>query len=84
MATSDGVAPARLALFAALARAPWSFDFFQALRRIEGVSADRPRLGKALRPSDEPVRLSQEASVAFAPSTLSAFEEQDGGLPPRL
>lgn len=83
MATSDGVATARLNLLAALARAPWSFDFFQALRRIEGVSVDRPRLGKALRPSDEPVRLSQEASMAFAPSTLSAFEEQ-GGLPPRL
>lgn len=83
MAATDGRAAARVALFAALERAPWSFDFFQALRRIEGVSADRPRLGKALRPSDEPVRLSQEASMAFAPSTLSVFEEQ-AGLPPRL
>ena len=70
MAATDGRASARLALFEALARAPWSFDFFQALRRIEGLFADRPKLGRALRPSDEPVRLSQEASVAFAPSTL--------------
>jgi type VI secretion system protein ImpH len=84
MATSDGRAAARVDLFAALAEAPWSFDFFQTLRRFEGLFADRPRLGKALRPSDEPVRVSQEASVAFAPSTLSAFEEQDRGLPPRL
>jgi type VI secretion system protein ImpH len=84
MAATDGHAAARVALFAALARAPWAFDFFQALRRIEGVSPDRPRLGKAVRPGEEPVRLSQEASVAFAPSTLSAFEEQEGGLPPRL
>jgi len=84
VAATDGRAAARVALFAALARAPWSFDFFQALRRIEGVFADRPRLGKAVRPTDEPVRLSQEASPAFAPSTLSAFEEQDGGRPPRL
>jgi type VI secretion system protein ImpH len=84
VAASDGVAAARLALFVELTRAPWSFDLFQALRRIECVSADRPRLGKALRPADEPVRVSQEASMAFAPSTLSAFEEQDGGLPPRL
>ena len=74
----------RKALFAALEDAPWSFDFFQALRRIEGVSTDRPRLGKAVRPADEPVRLSQEISVAFAPSTLSAFEQQANGLPPRL
>jgi type VI secretion system protein ImpH len=84
MAAPDGRAATRVALFAALARAPWSFDFFQALRRIEGVSPDLPRLGKALRPGDEPVRLSQEASMAFAPSTLSAFEEQEGGIPPRL
>jgi type VI secretion system protein ImpH len=72
------------ALFAALAREPWSFDFFQALRRIEARFAGMPRLGMALRPADEPVRLSQEASTAFAPSTLSAFEEQRDGRPPRL
>jgi len=83
MAATDGRATTRVGLFAALARAPWSFDFFQALRRIEGVSPHLPRLGKALRPGDEPVRLSQEASMAFAPSTLSAFEEQ-GAIPPRL
>jgi type VI secretion system protein ImpH len=71
----------RLALFDALARAPWTFDFFQALRRIESVHADRPRLGKAVRPADEPVRLSQEASVAFASSTLSAFEPDHRGGP---
>ncbi|PYM16230.1 MAG: type VI secretion system baseplate subunit TssG [Candidatus Rokuibacteriota bacterium] len=84
MAATDGHAAARVALFDALAREPWSFDFFQALRRIECAFPDRPRLGTALRPSDEPVRVSQEASVAFAPSTLSGFEEQEAGLPPRL
>lgn len=84
MASTDGPAAARVALFAALAEAPWSFDFFQALRRIEGLSLAQPRLGQALRPADEPLRVSQEASMAFAPSTLSALEEQDGGRPPRL
>jgi type VI secretion system protein ImpH len=83
VAATDGRAAARLALFEALAREPWAFDFFQALRRIEGLHADQPRLGKAVRPGDEPVRLSQEASVAFAPSTLSAFERDDA-RPPRL
>ena len=83
MAATDGRAPARVALFRALERAPWTFDFFQALRRIEGLFPDKPRLGRALRPRDEAVRLSQEASVAFAPSTLSACETNAGG-PPRL
>jgi type VI secretion system protein ImpH len=82
VAATDGRAAARVSLFAALARAPWNFDFFQALRRIEGLFADRPRLGRALRPADEPVRISQEPSVAFAPSTLSAFDEKGGR--PRL
>jgi type VI secretion system protein ImpH len=81
VAATDGRATARLALFAALARAPWTFDFFQALRRIEGLFPDRPRLGKALRPGDESVRLSQEASVSYAPSTLSACETVDGRVP---
>lgn len=84
MAATDGRAAARVTLFAALAQAPWTFDFFQALRRIESLFAERPRLGRTLRPAEDPVRLSQEASLAFAPSTLSAFEEQDGGRPPRL
>src|SRR5262249_50400799 len=84
VAATDGRTSARIGLFTALTRAPWSFDFFQALRRIEGVFTGRPRLGKAVRPSDEPVRISQEPSVAFAPSTLSAFEEHAGELPPRL
>jgi len=84
VAAADGRATARLALFQALADAPWSFDFFQALRRIEGVFPERPRLGRAVRPADEAIRVGQEASVAFAPSTLSAFEEQEHGLPPRL
>jgi type VI secretion system protein ImpH len=84
VAAEDGRAAARVALFAALAAAPWSFDLFQALRRLDGVSAHLPRLGMGVRPAEEPVRLSQEASMAFAPSTVSAFEEQGGGLPPRL
>jgi type VI secretion system protein ImpH len=84
VAATDGRAAARVALFRALAEAPWSFDLFQALRRVEGVFPDRPRLGRALRPADEPVRVGEEPSLAFAPSTLSAFEDQAGGLPPRL
>jgi type VI secretion system protein ImpH len=84
MAATDGHASARVELFAALAKAPWSFDLFQALRRIEGLFPELPRLGMGVRPSEEPVRVSQETSMAFAPSTVSAFEEQEGGVPPRL
>src|SRR3954469_15792230 len=61
------------AFFHALAAEPFRFDFFQAMRRLETLFADKPRFGKALRPKDEPVRLAQEPSLSFAPAALSRF-----------
>jgi type VI secretion system protein ImpH len=74
----------RVSFFARLARAPWEFDFFQAMRRIECLFPRLSRLGKAVRPAEEPVRLAQEPSLGFAPSTLASCQEQPQGLPPRL
>jgi type VI secretion system protein ImpH len=73
-----------VAFLEALAREPWAFDFFQALRRLEALHPDWPRLGEALRPADEPVRLGQEPSMAFAPASLSAFEPGETGQPARM
>jgi type VI secretion system protein ImpH len=74
----------RLSFFEKLTRTPWEFDFFQAMRRIECLFPRFARLGKALRPTEEPVRMAQEASLGFAPSTLASCEQQPKGLPPRL
>lgn len=73
-----------VAYFYALKERPYEFDFFQALRRIETLFPDQPRLGQALRPADEPLRLGQEASMAFAPATLSAFELATADRPARM
>lgn len=73
-----------VALFDALAREPWAFDFLQAMRRIECAFPDKPRWAGALRPQDEPVRLGQEPSLSFAPASLSAFKDGKEGAPPRL
>lgn len=73
-----------VALFRALAEAPHQFDFFQALRRLEAVFPGKPRLGTGKRPVDEPLRLGQTPSLAFAPATLSAFQPNSDGRPPRL
>lgn len=70
-----------------LAAAPYQFDFFQVLRRLECLSndgRDRPRFGAASRPADEPIRLGQEPSLAFAPAALARFQSGKEGLPPRL
>jgi type VI secretion system protein ImpH len=71
-------------LLAELQARPHQFGFYQALRRLEAAFADHPRLGASLRAQDDPVRLSQEPSMTFAPATLAKFEPGAPGRPPRL
>jgi type VI secretion system protein ImpH len=72
------------AFFRALADKPFEHDFFSAVRRIECLHPDKPRIGEALRPADEPLRFAQDASLAFAPAALASFEHAQGKVPPRL
>ena len=76
--------PDPLTFFRLLEEKPYEYDFFQALRHIESVFPDKPRLGKALRPIDEPLRLGQEASLSFAPATVSAFRPMTAERPAEM
>lgn len=87
-ATADGpdaAAPAAVdpALLLQLQDKPWTFDFFQAVRRLEAQSPEKPRVGRAMRPADDAVVLGQLPSLAFAPSTIAACRPGRAG-PPRL
>lgn len=73
MAGTNRATPEVVELVRALEAAPHRFNFFQAMRLIEASNPNMQRIGKALRPSDEPVRLGQEPSLAFAPSMMAAF-----------
>jgi len=73
-----------LTYYRQLEERPFDHDFFQAMRRIECLFATKPRFGKALRPADEPIRLGQEASMSFAPASLSSFTHGIEGSVPRL
>lgn len=84
MAPEDRTAAPAVALEQALEREPYRFSFFQALRRLEAVRRDLPRVGRSLRPGDDAVRLSQEPTLDFAPSTVTALRPAHDGLPPRL
>ena len=84
MAGENREAAHALELLEALRRTPYAFHFFQALRRLECLHRDKPRLGKATRLADDPVRLAQEPSLAFAPATLAAFDPGSADRPPRL
>ena len=52
---------------------PWSFDFHTALRRLDCAYPDRPPSGHAARPAEEPVRIGQDPSLAFAPAPIRSF-----------
>lgn len=56
------------------------YSFFQAMRDIEIANNAFPRLGHALSPSREPVRVKQSPELDFAPHTVSKIERNVAGL----
>lgn len=67
-----------------LEESPYRHDFFMALRRLESMYPDKPRFGQGARPIDEPVRLGQEPSMAFAPSAVASFKAGGKDSPHKL
>lgn len=70
-------------LWADLSAAPYAHDLFEVLRRVQAHSPNVPRLGEALRPRDEAVRLGQDPELDFAPANIRSFTPQEGA-PPRI
>ncbi|WP_442866822.1 type VI secretion system baseplate subunit TssG [Acidovorax sp. NCPPB 4044] len=63
---------------------PHQFDLFFALRILQARGRGHPRFGKALRPRDEPLRLGQDPSLAFAPATIAEILPAKAGQPERM
>lgn len=80
MATGKGAGADDLTLYAQLLTNPKSFHLFQALRIIEAQHRDRPRLGQSRRAAQDPVRLGQEAELAFPTSTIADFKAGEDGM----
>lgn len=76
--------PDPVAFYQQVAEQPWEFDFYQALRRVDCLHPQLPRLGTAARPSQEAIRLEQEPSLDFAPAVLSALKPGVDGGPTRI
>jgi len=70
-------------LFAALRESPYSYDFYQTLRRLECVFDEKPRWGHARRPADEEVRFGQDPELSFAPAPLTSFQLGHERRPPQ-
>jgi type VI secretion system protein ImpH len=73
-----------MTMLKALVEAPHGFDFHQAMRRLECAFRELPRWGEAALPSEEPVRIGQNPSMAFAPSAVEDFETPADGAPGKL
>ena len=84
MASEDGPQTGAVTLFESVSEAPWRFGLLSLCRRIECAHPDLPGLGNSARPSDDPVRLSQEPYNEFASATLTALRHDTGRLAPRL
>ena len=63
---------------------PHRFGFVAALRKLECLYDDKPRLGTAVRSNDDPVRLGQDPSLAFAPRPIASFKTGTKNTPDRL
>ena len=67
-----------------LAEEPFRFDFYRAVRLLENLYRNAPRVGASVRLSDDRVRFGQKASLAFAPSNVEQFEPGGEGAPARM
>ena len=73
--------PDPVAALAALEARPERFTLFAALRLLEAVHGDRPRLAESRKAADDAVRLRQPPHLIFAPSDVSGFTRDPQGRP---
>jgi type VI secretion system protein ImpH len=71
-------------LSADLAKKPYAFDFFQAVRRLECANSTLPRIGHSSRPQSDPVRFYQNVSLSFAPASVAAYDKATDQHPAKM
>jgi type VI secretion system protein ImpH len=76
MANETRPSPMAVKLLTDLRQNPYCFGFFPVMRRLEAAYSERARFGRSTRPSEDGVRLGQQPTLAFAPSTLAAVESE--------
>ncbi len=68
----------------AIEETPWAFEFYSTLRRIECLDGDGAGFGRSLKPSEDPVRIGQQPSMAFSPAEIEAYRPGKPGHPGTL
>ena len=68
----------------AVSEKPYNYGFYQTVRRLNCFYQDKSLTGHSYKPSDDPVRFSQEPYTSFAPSTINGLEIDHSSRYPRL
>lgn len=84
MASEDRTETSAVSFLAEVSEKPYRYGFFQTVRRINCFYDDKPLTGNAYRPSDDPIRFTQEPYTSFAPSTIAELRIDDSDPYPRL
>jgi type VI secretion system protein ImpH len=69
-------------LIAELTEKPHTFDFYAAVRLLQGCYLDKPRIGHSRFAAEDPVRFAQSPALDFAPSTMEAMRRKNPARPP--
>jgi type VI secretion system protein ImpH len=81
MADTDRTSSRPVTLREQLEKEPYTFDFFQAVRRMDCQQPDKPPTGASVRLIDDHLRFGQEPSLSFAPATLESFDTSTSKKP---
>jgi type VI secretion system protein ImpH len=68
----------------ALQSHPSEFDLFQALRRLECLHPDRPRIGESLLPCEDLVQLHQHVALEWASASVADYQAPEGDSRPQM
>ena len=82
MADTNGNTPDPL--IERLAKRPYAFDFYRAVRLLESQRPELPRMGFSISPEEDPVRFWQNPSLRFAPASLDSVRPGTAETPPRM
>ncbi|ELY3083998.1 type VI secretion system baseplate subunit TssG [Klebsiella aerogenes] len=77
LATIHRLTPLADVFWGEVTAAPWRYDLFHLLRRIDAQGGERYPLGRAPLPKFESLRIGQTPSMGFAPATLASAQKRE-------
>lgn len=77
LATIHRLTPLTDVFWREVTAAPWRYDLFHLLRRIDAQGGERYPLGRAPLPKFESLRIGQTPSMGFAPATLASAQKRE-------